>query len=827
MPRGAITPEKVRFDILHQQGESRAHGCARIRRPPLRRVGRILRAAAAALAGALFLAAAAVWLTLRASLPAIDGQTAMSGLTARVSIERDAAGIPTITAQSRADLARGLGYVHGQDRFFQMDLLRRSAAGELSALLGPALLPGDRERRLHRFRTVARAVVADLDAPSRALLDAYVAGVNAGVSSLRSRPFEYWLLQSKPQPWSAEDSVLCVHAMFLTLQDSAGHAQLQRGLLRAMLPEPLWRFLEAGAPEWDAAIDATRSAEPRVPGAGEVDLRARKDLPAQPPPDVVGQLALRGSNNWAVAGSRTANGAALVANDMHLDFSVPNIWYRARLLQQATGDALDLNGITLPGTFSIVAGSNRRIAWGFTNSYGEFATVVRLVPVAGDASAYATALGPQRLSYADEAIGVRGAPTEHLKVAATQWGPVIGMDWERRPYALQWVAHDPSAINLKLLELEQAHSVEEAVREAPEFGIPGQNLVIAGRDGHIGWTIAGRLPGRGPAESGVPQLSTEGSAGFAGWLAPENQPHVIDPAAGLLWSANARVVGGAAAELIGDDGMDRGARAAQILEDLESTPQPFTPAASLAVQLDDRASFLERWRSLLGEVIERARAHGGGEHDAARKVLAGWSGHAAPSDAAYRLVRLFRAQVEARAFFMLVAPARQQAPDFRFEIPTSFEGPLWRLLQQRPLHLLAAVYADWDALLLEALVASEQLPPMCRSLVTCTWGEVNAVRIRHPLSSALPLLSVFLDMPTVLVAGAHHDMPRIQGPDYGASERFSVAPGHEDQGYFHMPGGQSGHPLSPFYRAGFAAWAAGKPTAFLPGPAQHTFMLVP
>jgi len=570
------------------------------------RAARILRAAAAALALTLLLATAAVWLTLRASLPTLDGQAALPGLAGRVSIERDAAGVATITAQSRADLARGLGFVHGQDRFFQMDLLRRSAAGELSALLGPALLPADRELRLHRFRSVARAVVADLDAPSRALLDAYVAGVNAGVSSLRSRPFEYWLLRAKPQPWSAEDSVLCVHAMFLQLQDSAGHTALQRGLLRATLPEPLWRLLEAGAPEWDAAIDATHSAEPRIPGAAEVDLRTRKDLPAKPPPDAVAELALLGSNNWAVAGSRTANGAALVANDMHLDFHVPTIWYRVRLVQQAAGDTLDLNGVTLPGTFSIVAGSNRAIAWGFTNSYGQFATVVRLVPVAGDASAYATALGPRHLSHADEAIEVRGAPTEHLEVAGTQWGPVIGMDWEHRPYALQWVAHEPSAINLKLLELERAHSVEEAVREAPEFGIPGQNLLIADRSGHIGWTIAGRLPGRSGAEGGVPQLSTDGSVGFAGWLAPENQPRVIDPAAGLLWSANARVVGGAPAGLIGDDGMDRGARAAQILADLKGAPQPFTPADSLAVQLDDRASFLERWRSLLGEVIEQA-----------------------------------------------------------------------------------------------------------------------------------------------------------------------------------------------------------------------------
>jgi len=805
----------------------------------LRRAARYLGVTAAILTAALLAVLTTAWIGLRASLPALDGTYPLSGLLGRVSIARDAAGVPTISAENRNDLARGLGYAHGQDRFFQMDLLRRAAAGELSALLGPALLPADRQLRQHRFRDVARAVVAGLDPSSRAMLDAYVVGVNAGLSSLRARPFEYWLLKSKPQRWSAEDSVLCVHAMFLQLQDSEGHAQLQRGLLRATLPEALWRFLQAQAPEWDAAIDDSHSVEPRIPSADEYDLRSLSGMPVRPPTEVLRQLDGVGSNNWAVAGSRTANGAAIIANDMHLDFRVPNIWYRARLVETSPRDAFDATGVTLPGTPSIVAGSNRSIAWGFTNSYGEFATVIRLVAVANDPEGYATAQGPQRIQYVDEALEVKGAPTEHLKVAVTQWGPVIGKDWEGRPYALQWTAQDPGATNLELLKLEHAHSVEEAVRAASGFGIPAQNMLIADSAGHIGWTLAGRLPVHGDGQSardadpgldsalGIPQLSTDAMPGFAGWVAPAEQPHVIDPASGLLWSANARVIGGSAARLIGDDGMDRGARAAQIHADLRNAPSPFNPLNSLAVQLDDHALFLERWRALMSEVIERARASGRHDQDAARETLVTWSGHAAPGDAAYRLVRSFRRQVEARAFFMLIAPARQKAKDFRFEIPSSFEGPLWRLLQQRPAHLLAPDYSDWDAFLLEALIAAETLPAACGDLASCSWGKVNAVKVAHPLSAALPLLAGFLDMPTVTVPGGRGDMPRIQGPDFGASERFSVAPGHEEEGYFHMPGGQSGHPLSPFYRAGFAAWAEGKPTPFLPGPAAHSLLLVP
>jgi penicillin G amidase len=263
----------------------------------------------------------------------------------------------------------------------------------------------------------------------------------------------------------------------------------------------------------------------------------------------------------------------------------------------------------------------------------------------------------------------------------------------------------------------------------------------------------------------------------------------------------------------------------QIKEDLYDAGRPFTPLSSLSIQLDDRATFLERWRTLMSEIIERARAQGDHGQDAAHEVLARWSGHADPGDSAYRLVNAFRLQVEARAFYMLIAPARGLAPDFEFEIPDSFEGPLWQLMQERPAHLLSSNYPDWDAFLRDALRASERVPTGCVDLASCSWGTVNALHVAHPLSSALPLLAGLLDMPTVSIPGGRHDMPRIQGPDYGASERFSVAPGHEKEGYFHMPGGQSGHPLSPFYRAGFSDWVEGKPTPLLPGPTAHSMML--
>jgi penicillin amidase len=791
------------------------------------RTARLAGIAGGIVAALLVVAVLIVWLGLRMSLPTIDGTAAMPQLHGRVTIERDAAGVPTLTGTDREDLARALGFAHGQDRFFQMDLMRRAAAGELSALLGPALLETDRQLRPHRLRSVARAVVAALAPGERALLDAYVAGVNAGLRSLGSRPFEYWLLNGRPRAWSAEDSILCVHAMYLQLQDARGAAELQRGFLRAALPPAAWRFLEAGAPEWDAAVDGTRSDEPRVPLPEEYNLRRSSDLPTMPPDALKRRLSMLGSNNWAVAGTKTANGAAMVANDMHLGYRVPNTWYRARVIQHGGRGALDVTGVTLPGTPSIIAGSNGSIAWGFTNSYGEFATVVRLVPVAGDPMAYATAAGPHEIVTVDEPIEVAGGRVEHLPVELTEWGPILGRDWLGHPYALQWTAQNPEATNLNLIELEHAGSVEEALRQAPGFGMPGQNLLVADKAGHIGWTIAGRLPQRAAPQPGLPQESTDPVIGYSGWLAAADQPRVANPAEGFLWSANARVIGGSGALLIGDDGMDRGARAQQIRADLEASSLPFTPARSLAIQLDARAVFLERWKDLLHDVITQSQAAGSHEHDAALAALGTWSGRAAPEDAAYRLVHLFREQVAARVFFMLVAPARVRNPGFEMTIPASFEGPLWRLLAERPMHLLASTYASWDELLLAALSASEKLPPGCAALASCTWGHVNPVHVAHPLSAALPWLAPLLDMPTVEVPGGREDMPHIQGRTFGASERFSVSPGDEAHGYFHMPGAQSGHPLSPFYRKGFDDWVNGRPTPFLPGPTVHTLVLSP
>jgi len=777
--------------------------------------------------GVLLASSVAGTLLLRGSLPVLDGRVHTRGILSTTTLERDALGVATVTGSSQTDVAYGLGYAHGQDRFFQMDLLRRAAAGELSALLGAGTLPTDRQIRLHRLRTVARAVVARATPDQRLLMDAYAAGVNGGIGSLKTRPFEYLLLGAYPEPWRAEDSVLCVLAMFLQLQESDAHTKVERALLAGALPDVVTKLLRSEAPEWDGSLDHSTPAAPQLPTAEQFDV---KRATATDPDDAArsrGRPPITGSNNWAVSGRRTATGAALVANDMHLGLRMPNTWYRVRLRwSEPDTTAVDITGVSLPGTPAIVAGSNGRIAWGFTNSYGDYQELVTLVPDPEDSKHYLTAKGSEPYGHAKERIVVRGGTTEDLDIQTTRWGPVIGRDAQGRALALQWVAHDPAAVNFELVGLERAATLDTALGVATRAGIPAQNFVVGDAQGHIAWTVAGQIPRRRGSVVDV-RLSTDPAAGFDGWLDPADHPRILDPADGVLATANARVVGGDALAKIGDGGYDRGARARQILDDLAAKGDRLQPADMLAVQLDDRTVFLTRWKDLLAGVLDDAAVESQPRRAELAQVLKTWSGAAGVNDAAYRLVKRWREEVERRVYSALTAPARAASPGFAFRASPTFEGPLWAVVTSRPAHLLPPGHANWREFLLNTADAVlNDLSTECPKLADCTWGKANRVHIRHPLSVAVPALAELADMAPELLPG-DEDMPRVQGQHFGASERFAVSPGHESEAYFMMPGGQSGHPMSPYYRAGHENWSQGLAAPFLPGPPEHKLVLAP
>jgi penicillin amidase len=774
----------------------------------------------------LAVAMLAGYLALRGSLPPLDGEIQIEHLRAAVLIERDAAGIPVITADNRADLAFATGFVHGQDRFFQMDLSRRRAAGELAELFGSVALALDRRNRLHRFRNRARAVSVGLTSSDRQIITAYTAGVNAGLESLRTRPFEYLLLRAKPQQWQPEDSLLVAYNMFLELQDERADRDARRGLAHQVLPQSLFDFLYPDGTSWDAPLQGRPRLAMQPPAATQ--LKA-VEVGASSPGSAFTETSddfIVGSNNWAVGGTLSASGRAIVANDMHLGITVPNVFYRARLI--VDGDTRrDLNGLTLPGVPLLVAGSNGHIAWGNTNSYGDWTDAVIVSP--GDApDTYVTPNGPRKFTTYRETIAVRGGDAEEFLVRETIWGPVRESAADSDSLlAVSWVAHKPRAINLRGLDLELATSADEALQIANRIGMPAQNFVVGDAAGNIGWTIAGQIPSRAEFDPLLPADWSK-SDGWTGWLAPEQYPRIINPDSARIWTANARVVDSVALAKIGDGGYDLGARAGQIRDGLFARDN-FSPLDMLAIQLDDRALFLARWRSLLLDTLDEDAIRDNEARQAYRALVADWESRASTDSVGYRLVRSFRTEVRDRVFDMLMQPVRDKfGSEATLRMSNQFEAPLWTMITERPGHLLSAEYASWQALLIAAIDANLQYyrdnyegPLQQRS-----WGERNTAAIQHPLGGAVPYLAPWLDMPRDLLPG-DSNMPRVQSPTFGASERFAVSPGDEANGYLHMPGGQSGHPLSDFYSRGHEDWVQGTASPFLPGETVHSLTLAP
>ncbi|HLI17386.1 MAG TPA: penicillin acylase family protein [Rhodanobacteraceae bacterium] len=896
---------------------------------------RWIRRVAIALIVVVVIVLAIGWRLLAGSRPQADGTVTVQGLSAPVTIARDGDGIPTITARNRRDLAYGLGFAHGQERFFQMDLQRRDAAGELAALVGPKALPIDENHRMHRFRALAERELALMTPPQRKLVDAYTAGVNAGLAHLSVRPWEYLLLGAKPKPWTDADSILTIDAMYFDLnQNGDDQRELNIARLRAVLPRPLADFLLAPAPRWEAPMQGGPTPPVAMPDASVFDLRKNESLSlrerrrgapsaqrwgegpgsqnhsslarigpsgfSEPSsgasrhhrvfghgrrlyPEGEGNSDAAntgvGSNGFAVGGALTG-GAALLANDPHLHLRVPNIWYRAQLRYPDPANPkkmIVLNGVTLPGAPAMVIGSNGHIAWGFTNTEGDWMDWVRVIRNPKNPMQYRTPDGWATIARHDETIHVKGASAVHTTVEDTIWGPIMAKDTDGTPLALAWIAQDPRAVNLNLMKLETTATVAQALALAPTIGIPPQNLVVADTQGNIGWSVAGSvIPVRAGFDPSVPADWSKPGTGWIGYATPDQDPKIDNPPGSRIWTANQRIVGGEALKLIGDGGYDQGARAQQIRDDLRAGDH-FIPRDMLDIQLDDRALFLARWQKLLLSVLDAShcdRRDAAGTGASASKmgpgsshvpvlagtstatsemgpgsshvpVLAGtrasctrlialrpfvvkWQARAASDSVGYRIVRMFRERVRENVLAPFSALATQKWTDFAWPTPAVGEYAVWTMVTQKPAWLLDPKYTDWNGLLsASAVQVADALAALPGALKDKTWGRYNTAQIDNPLSVALPgWLGRLFDMPHDPLPG-DNDMPRVLHPAFGASMRMDVQPGNEAHGILEMPAGQSDNPLSPWFGKGHEAWVHGKSTPFLPGPAKYHLTLQP
>lgn len=764
----------------------------------------------------------------RQSLPQLDGTIISTGVGSPVTVTRDAEGVPTVKAVTRVDATYVLGYLHAQERFFQMDLLRRVGAGELAALLGDGVLGVDRIRRRHRFRHKSERMLKLLSANELAIATAYTAGVNDGRMALDRKPFEYTLLGTAPEAWTNSDSLLVVYAMYFDLQDEDNRFERNYALMHDVMGAAFADFLVPRGTAWDAPLD--NSVLPLAPIPAPPIPAPLSSTAATPSPDVVWRQdsappvdeVILGSNNWVVGGALTTTGAAIVANDMHLGLGVPNIWYRARLQVEATDT--DITGVTLPGTPAFVVGSNTHIAWGFTNSQTDTQDIVYLDWIDEAGGIYQTPAGPAQIESITEVICSSSGNCSDLQVRETIWGPLLAEpDHTGRAMVTRWIAHDAGAVNMHLMQMENARTVEQAFAIAHRTGSPAQNLVVGDENGNIGYTLLGPLPARFGHSGRLPSSWANGDRGWNGRLAPPNIPAIINPPEHRLWSANARIVSGQMLSNVGFGNYALAGRQHQVRKRLQALEHA-NEEDLLAIQLDDEALFLARWRALM---LEHFASTTQTDLAAAREKIENWEGRAVPASVGYRLVRRFRSHVIQRVISGLSQPLEPYLGKRFPWYSRTAEGPVWRLINERPRHLLPPGYEDWNSVLAAAMDDVLQEVDQNGGLEAYTWGAYTELAIDHPMSAFVPGLGWLTDTPHEQTAGEFGHMPRIGAGGIGASERMVVSPGHEENGFFHMPSGQSGHPLSPYFNKGHQNWVKGAKSPFLPGETRWSLVFTP
>ncbi|WP_437675097.1 penicillin acylase family protein [Sorangium sp. So ce131] len=768
------------------------------------------------------------------------GAATLAGLGAAVTVASDGLGIPTIQAASRQDAFRALGYVAARDRLFQMDLLRRSSAGRLAEILGRDLVEADTRQRLLGVPRAASAILARLPEAQRAALEAYAEGVNAYLRSAASLPLEIGQLGYRPEPWRSEDSVLVVLEMFRTLAFSE-EEERTRTVLTHTLPPRVVSFLFEGAdPYTSALLGAQAGALPPLPAEELRALVARSRGDRSASAGVLGAGGVLGgvlsaaageapvgSNGWVVAGQRTRDGRALLANDMHLELGAPNLWYRAELRYGDTAVA----GVVMPGVPMMIVGTNRHVAWGLTSLDGDVMDLVRLDVSPARPDEYRTPSGWRRFEVAEETIKVRGEPDVPVAMRATIWGPVAPRPLLGRPVAVRWAALDPEAVDVGLLDMDAARTVDEAVAVATRAGGPGCNVLLADRRGRIAWTVTGRMPRRRGLDGSVSVSWADGRAGWDGYLPPASLPRVVDPPSGYLVNANQRMplAGGApgapGAPALGRD-YANGYRAYRITERLRAA-RPVAEADLFQLQLDTQADFYGFYRDLALRVLGGEAAQRRPALAEARRAVAAWDGRADVSSVGLALLVRFRRALADEVFAAWLGASRAAEPDQELAL-TDIDTPLQRALAERSPDLVPAPAGGWDAFVLAALErAADDVKRQRggRPLDQIAWGAVSRVQIAHPLG-AIPELGALLNMPDEPLAGCGFCVRMASGA-LGASERLVVSPGREADGILHMPAGQSGDPRSPHYRDQQRAWVDGRPLPLLAGPAVSTLRLVP
>jgi len=804
------------------------------------RIFRFALAAALLLAG---LATLAGWWMLRRSLPQLEGTVALPGLRAEVRVERDAMGVPHIRAQSLEDLLTAQGYVVAQDRLWQMDLLRRAAAGELSEIFGAVAYDHDVESRTLGFAQAADAAIAAMPPERRAMLEAYARGVNLYIEQRSGRlPAEFLMLRYKPRPWAARDTLLIAANLYKELTGFWNEQILRAEVSQAVGPEMANDLYAATADSrWDhplvglapqpakgAATRPAKSAAKLQDGSVLADVAPLPFAPPSPWRPEDGPLPLLddgfrgagGSNNWVVDGRRTRSGHPLLANDTHLTFTAPGIWYLVHL----TAPGWDVKGFTFPGGPLVVIGHNQRIAWGFTNNFADVLDVYIESFNPQNSLEYRVNGQWQRATVRREVIRVRGEVERNLDVVLTRHGPVIRRDGNTG-YAIRWTATDPGGLDASYFLLGGAKNWDEfraILREAPG---PAQNAVYADVDGHIGYMMSARVPTRRQPTGGVPVPGDTDDHEWTGYIPREELPQLYDPPEGLIATANARVVGPNYKWYLTDNWMAP-YRTARIYE-LLGGHKNLRPEDFIQVETDVYSYPHVQLANELTKARYKVRPADPRTSQLLRAVAA-WKGRAATDSVVMSFLEFTR---RALLYNLLHPHLGANVDKYAWMRAGVF---LEKALRERPARWLPPAFHNYD----ELLISSADLAVKQLSIQSHTndfqqweWGAFNQLRMYHPLGRE-GLLRRMLSIGPLPISGSIFSVKQI-ARTFGPSMRFVADLSNFDGSLMNTTMGQSGQYLSPNYRDQFDAWFDGRgiPSRFSEAAEQpqvvHTLRLVP
>lgn len=731
--------------------------------------------------GLLLVAAAGLvfWLQ-RSGRPQRSGEAALAGLGAAVEVRFDGFGVPAIRADASLDAFAALGWLHANDRLFQMEMSRRAAAGRLSELLGERAVAFDRRMRRLRFRRAAEHGWAHASDEARRALEAYAAGVNAWLAARGADlPPELRILGHRPEPWTPVDTLSFILMMARNLSPiDAPPEDEYFAYLRAFGPERA-RSL-AGDPDaalFDEVVELARA----TPAAREAVGRR---------PEAAGL----GSNNWVVAPERTADGLALVANDPHLGLELPNVWYQASI----RSPEYEASGMTLPGTPMVTLGRGPDVAWAMTNLYVDDVDVfVEQLDPSGTSVRRGDGFVP--IEVETERILVKGEEAVEVLVKTTDRGVFLDADLERGlpPRSVAWTGYATGDQFAAIRALARCRSVDEVPAAIAPWVFPAQNLLVADRAGRILWTPIGRAPARFGWDGRFPAPGWSLAVGWEGLHPAERNPVLVDPPSGEITTANSFLPVEQPDWFQGD--FDTPFRAERIRERLAQRAD--WSVESLAQLQQDHVS---KWALLLVSRITEGGATYEGDAGRAAAALAAWDGAMALTGPA--------------ALFALFERALQRAT-FEDEATASGLrrfGTRWRLLR-----LLDGALSEqfWDDV---STAAVEGRREILERALTEAWregvarfgdevahwdyGALRRLTLDHPLGS-LPAVGRWLNRGPYRVPGSATTVLAFGGPwrgdfqevTYGPSMRYVTAAAEPERTLAVMPGGQSGHPFDPHY----------------------------